>query len=183
VSPVEAYQHAPVAAPESAGGDFDAIYSEHFLFVWRCLRGLGVADAALDDAAQEVFLVVYRRLPSFRRESTVRTWLYGIVRNVAANQRRTATRREADPLDEALPSASPGPEAHAEDAEAAAFVARFVAALDDKRRDVFVLGVIEELAMPEVAVMIGVPLNTAYSRLRAVRAEFRRALEHRRSER
>lgn len=165
------------AAAEREGLDFDALYAEHFAFVWRCLRGHGVADSALDDAAQEVFIVVHRRLAGFRADSAVRTWLYGIVRNVAANQRRAATRRATAPLDERLPSTKPGPDASVEDAEAAAFVARFVAALNDKQRDVFVLALVEELAVPEVATMLGIPLNTAYTRLRAVRAEFRRALE------
>jgi len=180
VSLPEARKDAPrIATPESEGLDFDAIYSEYFPFVWRCLRGHGVAEAALDDAAQEVFVVVHRRLASFRGESAVRTWLYGIVRNVASNQRRGAARRAMAPLDEAMPSASPGPDAKAQDAEAAAFVAGFVAALDDKKRDVFVLAVLEELGIPEVAGMLDVPLNTAYTRLRAVRAEFRRALAER----
>jgi RNA polymerase sigma-70 factor, ECF subfamily len=177
VSPPEATKDPPrTAAPESVGLDFDAIYSEHFSFVWRCLRSHGVRSSALDDAAQEVFLVVHRRLGAFRRESALRTWLYGIVRNVASNQRRTVTRRDAESLDERVPSASPGPDVSAQDAEAAAFVAEFVAGLDEKKRDVFVLAVLEELAVPEVAAVLAVPLNTAYTRLRGVRAEFRRAL-------
>jgi RNA polymerase sigma-70 factor (ECF subfamily) len=178
VTPRQAFEDAtPSAAPVRANLDFDALYAEHFPFVWRCLMGHGVAESALDDAAQEVFLVVHRRLAGFRGESAIRTWLYGIVRNVATNHRRSVRRRATAPLDERLPSAKPGPDANAEDAEAAAFVARFVAALDDKKRDVFVLALVEELAVPEVAEMLGIPLNTAYTRLRAVRAEFRRALE------
>ncbi|HEY3498366.1 MAG TPA: sigma-70 family RNA polymerase sigma factor, partial [Polyangiaceae bacterium] len=63
--------------------DFAGTYREHFPFVWRCLRGLGVREAALDDAAQDVFVIVHRRLRDFRGESSLRTWLYGVVRNVA----------------------------------------------------------------------------------------------------
>ncbi|HEX6764715.1 MAG TPA: RNA polymerase sigma factor [Polyangiaceae bacterium] len=160
--------------------DFDAIYSEHFPFVWRCLRSLGVSPAALDDAAQEVFVVVHRRLAEFRAESTLRTWLYGIVRNVAQNQRRSLGRRGiASPLDENMSSPSQGPDESAADAEAAEFVAAFVDSLDAKKRDIFVLALLEELTIPEVASALDVPLNTAYTRLRAVRAEFRRALERR----
>jgi RNA polymerase sigma-70 factor (ECF subfamily) len=157
--------------------DFDAIYAELFPFVWRCLRGLGVPEPLLDDAAQDVFVVVHRRLPEFAGRSSVRTWLYGIVRNVASNQRRgTARRRETEPLDEALPSRAPGPLEHAEEAEAARFVQRFLDSVEPKRRDVFILALLEDMAVPDVAAALSIPLNTAYTRLRLVRADFQRAL-------
>ncbi|HEY3498103.1 MAG TPA: sigma-70 family RNA polymerase sigma factor, partial [Polyangiaceae bacterium] len=142
------------------------------------LRGLGVREAALDDAAQDVFVIVHRRLRDFRGESSLRTWLYGVVRNVASNYRRSASRKDrSEPLDARLPSSAPDPHQRAAEAEAASFVQRFLGALDDKKRDVFVLALIEELSIPEVAEMLSIPLNTAYTRLRTVRAEFRAALE------
>jgi len=156
---------------------FPDIYAVYFGFVWRCLRGHGVPERLLDDASQEVFVAVHRRLPEFRGESSVRTWLYGIVRFVALNQRRGERRRgvvlsfDAEPV-----STAPSPDERAQDREAAAFVARFVAGLDDKKRDVFVLAMLEQMTIPEVAETIGVPLNTAYTRLRAVRQEFTQAL-------
>jgi RNA polymerase sigma-70 factor (ECF subfamily) len=172
--------YADGGPPEGAagGGDFVAIYRAYFAFVWRCLRALGVAQAALDDAAQEVFVVVHRRLPEFRGDASLRTWLYAIVRNVAANQRRGAQRgRTQTVLDPALASPAPSPLEHVQEREAAEFVRRFARALDDKKRDVFVLALLEQLAIPEVAETLGIPLNTAYTRLRSVRAEFRRALQ------
>jgi RNA polymerase sigma-70 factor (ECF subfamily) len=170
------------AAPGASegAGDFAGVYKGSFAFVWRCLRGLGVAQDALDDAAQEVFVVVHRRLPEFRGESSLRTWLYAIVRNVAANQRRGTRRTNAfAELDPSLASLAPDPFERAQDQEAAAFVQRFLHTLDDKKRDVFVLALLEQLSIPEVAETLGVPLNTAYTRLRAVRLEFRRALAER----
>jgi RNA polymerase sigma-70 factor (ECF subfamily) len=168
---------APTGLAEGAVRDFDAVYSEYFPFVWRCLRGLGVPDAGLDDAAQDVFVVVHRQLPAFRATSTLRTWLYGIVRNVASNQRRARSRKgHADALDERLPSLEPDPAERAQDAQAAAFVQHFVAALDAKKRDVFLLAVLEEMSIPEVAAALSIPVNTAYSRLRLVRADFQAAL-------
>jgi RNA polymerase sigma-70 factor (ECF subfamily) len=156
---------------------FDAIYAEHFAFVWRCLLGLGVPREQLDDSVQDVFLVVHRQLSTFREESTVTTWLYGIARRVASNQRRSLARKGGlELLDERTASLAGGPHERAQEAEAAHFVERFVGTLDDKRRDIFVLAVLEELSIPEVARMLSIPLNTAYSRLRAVRAEFRQAL-------
>jgi RNA polymerase sigma-70 factor (ECF subfamily) len=159
---------------------FTDVYRAYFAFVWRCLRGLGVAQDALDDAAQEVFVVVHRRLPEFRGESSLRTWLYAIVRNVAANQRRGGRRAASlAELDSSLPSSAPDPLERAQDQEAALFVQRFLLTLDDKKRDVFVLALLEQLTIPEVAETLGIPLNTAYTRLRTVRIELRRALAER----
>lgn len=156
---------------------FERIYSEHFPFVWRCLRSLGVADAALDDATQDVFLAVHRQLGGFRGESALRTWLFGIVRNVASNHRRSA-RRKADspgPLADNLRSRGPGPHDRLEQAEAADFVRQFLAQLDEERRELFVTVLLEEMPVPEAAAALGVPLNTAYTRVRRLRLAFQEA--------
>jgi RNA polymerase sigma-70 factor (ECF subfamily) len=157
--------------------EFELLYAEYFGFVWRCLKSLGVPERGLDDAAQEVFIVVHRGLASFRGDSQLRTWLFGIVRNVAYKQARRARRKDqAEPIDDQLSSREPTPMQHAEEAQAADFVQRFAQGLPEKKREVFMLALVEQLSIPEVAEMTGTPLNTAYTRLRAVRAEFRAAL-------
>jgi RNA polymerase sigma-70 factor, ECF subfamily len=172
-----------VAAPARDGGreSFNGIYSQHFSFVWRCLRSLGVPRAALDDAAQEVFLVVHRRLSEFEGHSTIRTWLFGIVRRVAFNQRRAARRRLAREGVRQGQGGTPdepvqqGPLDSVVNAEAAAFIERFVAKLPERKREVFILVMIEEMSVPDVAEALSIPLNTAYTRLRSARAALRRA--------
>ena len=157
---------------------FEAVYSRYFPFVWRCLRTLGVPETGIDDAAQDAFVVVHRRLADFRGESSLRTWLFGIVRHVAANHQRGLRRKGArhEPLMAEHINPGPGPLERAQDAEAAAFVSAFVAGLDQKKRELFVLAVLEEMSMPEVAAALSIPVNTAYTRLRSLRAEFQRAL-------
>lgn len=169
----------------TAPAGFKEIYDGHFQFVWRCLRGLGVAAAALDDAAQDVFLAVHRQLPGFRGDASVRTWLYAITRHVAANHRRRDRRKGSvlEPLQASAPALidpAPGPAERVADAEAAAFVERFLAKLDTKKREVFLLAFIEEMTIPEVAAALSIPVNTAYTRLRRVRSAFQKALERRR---
>lgn len=157
--------------------EFAALYAEYFGFVWRCLRTLGVPDRGLDDAAQEVFIVVHRGLSGFRGHSQLRTWLYGIVRNVAYKQARRMRRKErTEPIDEQISSPEPTPSQRVEEAQAADFVQRFALSLPEKKREIFLLALVEQFSIPEVVEMTGVPLNTAYTRLRAVRAEFRAAL-------
>jgi RNA polymerase sigma-70 factor (ECF subfamily) len=164
----------------ATGEAFAALYETHFAFVWRCLRGLGVAAPQLEDAAQDVFVVVHQRLETFQHESSVRTWIFGIVRRIAYRYRRTAKRKAgAAPLEHEPATADPGPLERIQDVQAAAFVDGFSSQLEGRKREVFVLGVLEGLSVPEIAEALGVPLNTAYTRLRRARAEFRSALEQR----
>src|SRR5215469_9699280 len=80
------------AAPPSRL-DVGALYEDYFGFVWRNLLRLGVPQDSLEDAAQEVFLVVHRRGDSFdERRSSVQNWLVGIVIHVARNRRRALRR-------------------------------------------------------------------------------------------
>src|SRR5258706_5659068 len=110
---------------EVAVGRFDRVYAEQFAFVWRNLRRLGVAPAQLDDATQDVFLVVHRKLAEIVEE-TLRPFLFGVVRRVAADHRRSLGRRDAASLDDGPEPASgaPGPERGLERAEAARLVQR-----------------------------------------------------------
>ena len=68
--------------PMPAEPDVVQIYEQYFDFVWRSLRRLGVAAADLEDAAQDVFEVVHRRLEVFERRSTIKTWVFGIALRV-----------------------------------------------------------------------------------------------------
>lgn len=155
----------------------EQIHSQHFTFIWRSLRGLGVPALALDDAAQQVLLIVHRRLPEFAGRSTLRTWLFSIAYRVALNHRRALKRRAPTvPIAEDLEQKSSGPDTRAEAREALRFVERFLDALPTHKRALFVLALLEELPAAEVAATLGVPINTVYSRMRLLREEFRQAL-------
>lgn len=168
----------PAAAPELAPA-FAAAYREHHAFVWRILRHLGVAPAQLDDRLQDVFLVVYRRWDSLDPASSMRSWLYGICRRVAADHRRAERRGERRLQSVAPPSAGTGPEQALAQVEAEDFVDAFLAGLDPEKREVFVLAEVEDLSAPEIAAATGIKLNTVYSRLRVARELFARAIERR----
>jgi RNA polymerase sigma-70 factor (ECF subfamily) len=153
--------------------DFDSLYDAYFDFVWRSLRCLGVSPDSLDDGAQEVFLVVHRRLAEFEGRSSVKTWLFGIVVGVARNHRRRLRRKGGlEPVRDDLRQMGPGPEEALELHRALSHVERCLADLDDDKREVFVLAEIEGMTAPEIAEVVGAPVNTIYSRLRAARAQF-----------
>jgi RNA polymerase sigma-70 factor (ECF subfamily) len=170
------------SAPEPCAGaersaslpaGFDALYSEHFDFVCRSLRLLGVAPDGLEDGAQDVFGVVSRRFAEFVPDASVRTWLFAIVQRVAANHRRAWRRKQSplEPLREPLAARDPDPEAHAEAAQAAELIERFAESLDDGHRAVLILALIERAPAREVASALGIPLFTVYSRVRSVRSK------------
>jgi RNA polymerase sigma-70 factor (ECF subfamily) len=163
--------------------EFDAIYREHFAFVWRSARRLGVREASLDDVVQEVFVVVHRRLSSFEGRSSLKTWLFGVTLRVVRDHRRSARRREdvADVDPDALRAEEGGPSEQAEKAEAVRALHAILDEMDDERREVFVMAELEQLSMPEVAGALGINLNTAYARLRAARQSFEQSVARHRA--
>src|SRR6185312_3145001 len=134
----------PAVATAVVAVSFQALYAEHLDLVWRSLRGLGVPPPSVEDAVQDVFLVVHRRLPEFAGRSTVRTWLFGIVLHVARNHRRRERRKGGlAPLDMELACGSPAPDQKAETNEALERVAQVLGDLDEQKREVFVMGELE----------------------------------------
>lgn len=173
-----------VAAPSSSSDaatalTFEGVYEEHFEFVWRSVRRLGIDDDAMDDVVQEVFLVVYRRLADFEGRSSVKTWLFGIALRVARTHRRGLARKGGlDPLPPQMADVDQkGPEAAASQNEARRMLDRLLGELDEDKRAVFVLSELEQMTAPEIAEAIGVKVNTVYSRLRAARTAFEAAVQ------
>ncbi len=153
---------------------FERLYREHYPFVWRCLRRLGV-HSETEDAAQEVFVTAYRRLHTYEGRSSMRAWLAGIARKIAFRSRRTQERRQR--RHEAL-SPPPNPadlESWLCRREAMVFLDAFLDGLDPDKRSVFVLCELEGLRGRQAAAALGINQNTAYARLRAARWAFGRA--------
>jgi RNA polymerase sigma-70 factor (ECF subfamily) len=164
------------AAQAPAVVDVAQLYATHFRYVWRCLRSLGVWDRELDDALQDVFMVVQRKLPEFDAKVPHKTWLYAIAlriaRRVKERQRRDQNRSATDD-DPATPSLMYlDTQARVERNERLQLARRGLRVLDDDKREVFVLSQVEQMSAPEIAEVIGIPLNTVYSRLRAARSAF-----------
>lgn len=188
---------APATGPETAASSpsghvvsqvrpsFESIYEAYFGFAWRNLRRLGVPAAQLDDAVQDTFVVVHRRLADFEGRSAIGTWVASICWRVASDYRRAASRRgELCPLGDDLAASGPDPQQAAAEAEALRRVDRLLQQLDDDKRTVFVLIEMEGMSAPEVAEALELKLNTVYSRLRAARGAFEEALaRHREGER
>lgn len=164
---------APAKLDELA--DFKRFYRDHYAYVRAVLRRLGVD--AVDDANQEVFITAYRRRDTFEPSRPVRPWLVGIARRVAFRARRgqQRSRRKRSALARHEASGPPKP-AFDGQLEARQFLARFVAGLDDRHREVFVLGELEGRTGAEIARALDIGIDTAYARLRTSRARLKQAL-------
>lgn len=157
---------------------FRALVSSHFDFVWRSLRRLGVARADADDAAQEVFLVLARRLEDLE-SSRERAFLFATSLRVASTRRRSARRKPEQALDEfdELPETGLSPEELSELSRARVLLDEILDGMSLELRSVFVLAELEELSAPEIAGLLEIPVGTVSSRLRTARESFQSAVK------
>ena len=76
--------HETPASARPAAPELEDVYRRHFAFVWRSLLRLGIPRSAVEDVAQDVFLVVRRRLGDYDASYSMPAWLFGILRRVAS---------------------------------------------------------------------------------------------------
>lgn len=157
-------------------GRFREIYARWFGDVVRWLYALGVPNSDTEDLAQEIFLVVQRKLNRFDG-GNLAGWLYRIAQLTVRDHRRrawfknlTTRRREIDVARAEL--TTPGPAAHYEEAENRRLVQGLVASMSEKLRTAFVLFEIEGYSGEEIARIQDIPLGTVWTRLHLARKEF-----------
>lgn len=157
---------------------FQSVYRQYFAFVWSTARRLGVETEAMDDLVQEVFIVIHAKLHTLEKPEALRSWIYSVVKRSVSTHYRAKRARSAGMAvasGEAV-SHAPSPLEQTQTNANLQLLAQLLDELDEPRREVFALVELEELSVPEVAEMLEIPLNTAYSRLRAARQAFEAAL-------
>jgi RNA polymerase sigma-70 factor (ECF subfamily) len=151
------------------------VVSAHFDVLWRFLRRLGIPESDVDDAVQEVILVLARKLDQVQAESE-RSFVLSTAFRVASGMRRQVKRRrevsEASLYERESPALDP--EAAAEQRRLALLLAHVLEQLSLELRDVFVLYELEDFTMAEIASALGLPPGTVASRLRRGRETFER---------
>src|SRR5688572_8888279 len=178
VTPDEASQKGP-------GLDLETVYAEWFHEVCRWIRALGGLDADSFDLAQEVFIVVRRKLPEFD-DKNFKSWLYGITRRTVRDYRRAAwfrrllLRKESPNHEHTLqllvdPGA--GPAEQLEQRETERCLQTILGKMSEAHRVAFILFEIEGYTGEEIATLEGVPLNTIWTRLRRARKEAEATVE------
>ena len=155
------------------GGRFRRVVSEHFEVLWRFLRRLGIPDGDLDDAVQEVVLVLARKLDQVQIGCERSFVLSTAVRVASGFRRAQRNRREVDDAGLVeLESPELSPEALAEKRRRRVMLQRVLNELPIELRAVFVLYELEELTMAEIAATLELPAGTVASRLRRAREQF-----------
>lgn len=145
--------------------------------IWRWLRGLGVPEASLDDATQQVFWIAAQKLTEIEAGSE-RAFLLSTARGVAANERRAEARKPERPGDDVLAAHvdhGPSPEEAASMRQRRQVLEQILASMAEELRAVFVLFELEGYTSAAIAELLGIPAGTAASRLRRAREEFQAA--------
>ena len=165
-----AYQGGDVAA-------FRQLLQRHEKPIFRfCLRMVRSEEGAAD-ATQEVFLRVVRGAGKWQRQAKWTTWLYSIAHNHCVDQIRRGKFRKPESLDAPIGDASqprietiagsiPGGDAVAEAADLKRVIDIALEQLPEEQRAVFLLRTQSALSFEDIATAVGVPENTAKSRMR-----------------
>lgn len=155
--------------------DFREVHDRCIDFVYRYAVHRGVPAATLDDAVQEVFIVVHQRLSSFEGRSSIKTWVGGIARLVVNDHlRRRRNRWLGEPLvetDHLAPRDSDPSELMAR-SEASRQLDELLAKMSEAQREAFILCEMEQLSSIEAAEILGTNESTVRSRLREARKSF-----------
>lgn len=158
------------------------IYRTHVRDVARWAERLAGPGFDLSDLVHEVFEIVQRRLPSFRGDSSLATWLFGITEKVVRHRRRKDRLRHwlagsARDAAKHLPAPGPSPCERLEQKERAAGVNRVLDKLPERDRQVLILFELEELPGDRIAELLGIKVENVWLRLHRARARFLKAFQ------
>lgn len=147
-----------------------AIVQAEHAFVWRSLRRLGVPADAVDDATQQVFMVLCRRIGDVG-QGQERSFLFGSAVRVASEFRRRSFRHR-EVLEDAIDARAgtgESPENALQQRQDRELLDAMLDELPMEQRTVFVLYELEELTMVAIAELLAIPQGTVASRLRVAR--------------
>ncbi len=165
-----------LTATPAADERLERAVREHFQFIWRSLRRLGLySDHVVDDAAQRVFEIAARKLASIQ-PGRERAFFFMTALKVAHEVRRSgrvARARFGDDAVEALTDPAPDPEQTIARARLRQALDELLDAMPLDLSTVFVLFELEGLSSVEIGKMLEVPVGTVASRLRRAREQFR----------
>ena len=125
-------------------------------------------------------MVIHSRLHTVQHPEALRSWIYGVARRTVSGYHRARRVKEASGAALAVePSAQPRPRTpldFVEQNDQVKLLFNLLEELDEAKREVFSMVELDELTVPEIAEILEIPLNTAYSRVRAARQAFEEAL-------
>ena len=163
------------------GEDLDGIYRTYASGVSRWAHRLAGPSADLNDIVHDVFMVVQRRLPEFRGDAQLGTWLFEITVRVVQTHRRRKTRfwllwgRDTQAYADGLSETTSSPLEDLERRESTALLYRFLDELDEKYRTAVILFELEGLSCQQIAVITDTSLANVWTRVSRGREKLLRA--------
>jgi RNA polymerase sigma-70 factor (ECF subfamily) len=166
---------------------FGELVERHRSAVYRAALAALRSPADAEDAAQDAFLLAYRRLDSFRGAASFKTWLLTITWHQAINRRRSLsgvwrrmaapkTDDEADSLIANAHSSGPSPEEAAAQEQLRRGIRLAIRALSSKLRDALLLAQAGDYSYEEIGAMLGAPVGTIKWRVSEARKTIRKHL-------
>ena len=148
---------------------FDQLYQTYFDPVYRYALSLSGDPRAAEEITQETFFKAMRSLDRFRGDSSLKSWLFAIAKNLWISERR---KKKPQPMDEAeaLPDPAPGPEEAVLRRDESMRIHRLLHGLDEPYREVFTLRTLGQLSFRDIGELFGKSENWAcvvYHRARA----------------
>lgn len=166
---------------EEQCANFRALFEMELRYVWLTLRRLGVPAADAEDLAHDIFLQIYAKIADYDATRPARPYLFAYAYRFASDYRKRVHRRPETLVGcvdtDLQPSAGgPLPDALLAERDRRAFIDAAVQSIDIDQRAVLIAYELDEIPMKDVADSLGIPVNTAYSRLRLAREGFANAV-------
>jgi RNA polymerase sigma-70 factor (ECF subfamily) len=154
------------------------IYRRHRRAIGRSLLLLTRDAAAVDDLVQDTFITAFARLPKYRGDCRLGSWLHGIALNVARNHRARRRRRQGliERFLRPVTGPSRSPEHDMQEREALSRLYAVLDELPDEQREAFILRVIDGVSLEEASKILGASLATISYRARRAEAVVRQRL-------
>jgi RNA polymerase sigma-70 factor (ECF subfamily) len=160
---------------------FQLIFEQHHRFIFRFLYGMVGERRLAEELTQETFMQAYRNIGSLREEAKLLSWLCGIARNVALHSLRSRPGKNQwigidDQEVAELKDAQLTPETRMLNAELKTVIRDALTALDEDKRAVFILKVLQQMSYEEIAEVTGFSIPKLKTDLHRAKIEMRRLI-------
>ena len=160
---------------------FQLIFEQHHRFVFRFLYGMVGERRLAEELTQETFMQAYKNIETVREEAKLLSWLCGIARHVALHSLRSRPGKNQwigidDQEVAELKDTQLTPEASMLNTELNAVIHHALATLDEDKREVFILKVLQQLSYDEIAEATGFSIPKLKTDLHRAKAHMRRLI-------
>ena len=155
---------------------FDILFSKYNNKLYASLLAFTKSQDLAEDLTQKTFIRVWKKIETFRGDSSLFTWIYRIAINLAKNEfssKQAKNQGITDNIDDTydLESSVSSPESHAIETESMQAVMDFIASLPSDLREAISLREFDGKSYEEIAQITGSPIGTVRSRIFRAREE------------